>query len=337
MAINIELFTKVINDNLFQGNPMFGTATDHSEYVSYFGSDGAEKSAAVVHVPSAGAVPTITKNRSSFPITALQRTDVDLTYNVNTYDAGVWYLTPQEAMTVAYNKADSLVREQINKVAETLGNQTLYAWAPVSATTYGVTRILRTSGALDGSALASGATGSRSAITLSDFARAKNMLDNDRMPMDNERYFTLPSSMWNGQVLQLANITQFLQLGSTTGLQEGTITPQSRPGYVGRIYGFNVMERPTVVTYTTGATPSLIAIGDDGVQTTSNSTDNLGAIFYHKIAVSNAIGKSILSYNANRAEYGGGNLFYAAVRHGAAQIRANMTNGQLGVGAVVQQ
>jgi len=146
MAINIELFTKVINDNLFQNNTFMRMGTDHSQYVRYLDGDGSTKGAAVVHVPSAGNVPSVTKNRSSFPITALNRTDVDLTYNINMYDAGVWYMTQTEAETVAYDKAASLVREQVSQLGEVIGNQTAYAWAPTSATTYGVTRMLRTTG-----------------------------------------------------------------------------------------------------------------------------------------------------------------------------------------------
>ena len=333
MGLNIELFSSVINKNLFQNNTFMHMGTDHSQYIKYLAGDGKTKGAAVVHVPSAGALPVITKNLTSFPATAVQRTDVDLTYNLNAYYTIPWFMTQVEAETVAYDKAADLVYGMTNVLAETLGNNTAYAWAPSSATTFGNTRIFRTSGASNSDALASGATGSRAAITLASFAVAKNCLDNDRMPADNERYFIIPSSMWNMQVLQLANIQQFLQLGSVAGLQEGQISPQTIPGYVGRIYGFNVIERPSVVTYTTGATPSLIAIGDNGVQTTSNTTDNLGCIFFAKTAVSNSIGEPVLFYNPERAEYYG-SLFSAYIRHGAAQLRSAIDG--RGVGAIVQ-
>lgn len=332
MGLNIELFSAVINKNLFQNNTFMRMGTDHSQYVRYLNGDGQQKGAAVVHVPSAGARPVITKNQTSFPVTAANRTDVDLTYNIDAYYTTPWYMTQVESETVAYDKAESLVYGMVGTLGETLGNQTAYKWAPSTASTFGTTRIFRTLGLPQSAALASGATGSRSAITLSNFAQAKNLMDSDLMPADGERYFVIPSAMWNFDVLPLANLTQYLQLGSTAGLQEGQITPQTIPGYVGRIYGFNVIERPSVVIYTSGLT--LININDAGVPTTSNATDELGCIFFHKTAVSNAIGETILFYNPDRAEYYG-SLFSAYIRHGAAQLRSTIDG--KGVGAIVQQ
>ncbi len=332
MGLNIELFSAVINKNLFMNNTFMRMGTDHSQYVRYLTGDGSVKGAAVVHVPSAGLRPNVVKNRSSFPATATGRTDIDLTYNLDEYSTDPWYMTQTEAETVAYDKASDLVYGMTNTLAETLGNNTAYAWAPVSASTFGVSRIVYTDGASDTNALSPGATGARSAITLSNFAQAKTILDNDRMPADGERYFVIPSAMWNLQVLQLANITQFLQLGSTSGLQEGTISPQTIPGFCGRIYGMNVIERPSVVVYDSGTT--LSTIGDNGVPTSTTTADNFGAIFFHKTAVSNAIGNTVLFYNPDRAEYYG-SLFSAYVRHGAAQLRSTIDG--CGVGAVVQK
>lgn len=333
MGLNIEIFTSVINKNLTQNNVFMTMGTDHSQYVKYLDGEGNEKSAAIVHVPSAGALPGITKNRSSFPIVATNRADVDLTYNINTYDAGVFYMTRVDSETVAYDKASSLLDGMNKAMLETVGNQTAYAWAPTSATTFGVTRIIRTSGPT-GTTLASGSTGVRNSLALADFVKAKVILDNDNAY--GERYMVVPSAMW-AEILQLANITQFLQLGSTSGLQEGKISPQTMLGFEGKIYGFNVVTRNSVVTYTTttGGTQSLqlIAIGDDGVQTTSNATDELGAIFFEKGCVSNAVGSPVLFYNADQALYSG-SLFGAVIRHGAAKIRANVDG--KGVGAIVQ-
>jgi hypothetical protein len=337
-AINLALYSQVIMDNLYKGNPFMQMCTDDSRFVRYLDGDGSTKGAAVVHIPAAGAVPTITQNRSSFPITALNRTDVDLTYNINTYDAGVWYMTQVEAETVAYDKASSLVREQVNALAQTLGNQICYALAP-SAVTYGVTRVIRTNGVLQSVALSSGATGSRSGLTLNNVANAMNMLDSDNMPYD-ERFMVFPSAQWNLEILNLANLQQFLELGSKSGLRAGTVddvtSPEMIKGYVGNLYGFNCYKRQTVVSYLTGSTPVLQTIGGNGEITATNTTDNLAVLFWGKIATSVAQGETIVFYNPDRAEYLGG-LFSAYVRLGAAQSRSAITTGQLGIGAIVQQ
>ena len=333
--INIQLFSDVIMKNLFQNNLFMYVGTDHSKFVTYLNGDGSQKSAALVHVPSAGNLPVITKNRSIFPVNGIQRTDSDLTYNINEYSTAPWMLQYSEAVTVEYSKVESLLKEMNETILDTVGNETAYAWAPSSATTFGVTRIFRTTGPTGSTALASGATGTRKSMSLNDFAIAKNLLDSDKFPT-SERYFIIPSSIWNLDILQLSNVQKFLELGSKSGLREGQIDPQTIPGRLGRIYGFEVIERPTVVVYLTGATPVLQTIGDNGVPTASNATDNQGAIFFHKSAVANAIGQPVLFYNENRADYFG-SLFSALIRHGASPL---YSTGQVsdfrGIGAIVQ-
>ena len=320
--INIQLFSDIIIKNLFQNNTFMYCGTDHSKFVTYTNGNGEEKSAAIVHVPTAGNLPTIVKNRASFPINGIQRTDSDLQYNLNEYSTNPWTLQYSEAITVEYDKASSLLKEMNETLLDTIGNQTAWAWAPTSATSVnGSTVIFKTSGPSGSTALASSATGTRNALSLKDFAVAKNKLDADKFPT-SERFFVVPSAQWNLDVLQLANVVQFLQLGDKSGLREGQIDPQTIPGYVGRIYGFSVIERPQVVIYTSGGT--LAAFGDNGYQTSGASGDNLAALAFHKSAVASAIGKPVLFYEPVRADYFG-SLFSALIRHGA--VTTYSTNG----------
>jgi hypothetical protein len=337
MALNIELFTSVIMDNVFPNDTFMTRGTDHSQYVKYLMGDGKTAGAAIVHIPQAGAVPIVAMNRSLFPASAIARTDTDLTYSINEYSCNPFYLEYSEAETVAYDKAASLLYNMTQVLKQTIGNQTAYAWAPSGTTTAGVTRIVRTSGPSGSTALSSGATGTRNSLALADIANAKNILDQD-FAIDSMRSLVLPSALWNIDILQLSNITKFLELGDKSGLREGTIDPQTIEGYVGKIYGFDVFTRPSVVVYqltaTTGTTviQGLAPIGANGVPVSAATSDELGAIFFQQNGVSNAIGETIIFWNPDRAEYYG-SLMSALVRQGAAKMRAD---GKF-VGAIVQQ
>lgn len=323
MSINIELFTTVIQENVFPNNSFLKRATDHSQYVTYLGGNGKTVGAAVVHVPQAGALPTVTKNRSSFPATGVQRTDSDLTYSIDEYSVAPFMLEYSEALTVAYDKAASLMYAMTNTLKQTIGNNTLFKWAPSALTdANGVTRILKTSGPT-GTTLSTYATGVRKTLSLNDIAYAKNVLDQDYAP-DSERTLVIPSAMWNNDILTTSNLQKYLELGSTSGLREGTIDPSTIEGYVGKIYGFDVYTRPQVVVYnvSTGGTYSLPTLTDAGVPSTTGTTDCLSAIFFAKNGVSNAEGQTVIFYEAVRADYYGA-LFSCLVRHGASKMRAD--------------
>ncbi len=334
MAINIELFTTVIQEQTFPNNTFITRGTDHSQYVKYLQGNGKESGAAVVHIPNAGAITTVTKNRASFPATASNRTDVDLTYNIDEYSVAPFYLEYSDAETVAYDKASSLLYAMTNTLKQTIGNNTAYKWSPTAVTdANGVTRILRTTGAATGP-LASGATGTRLALTINDIARAKNVLDQD-FALDSMRTLVIPSAMWNTDILSTSTVQKFLELGSTAGLREGTIDPQTIEGYVGKVFGFDVYTRPSVTvwsaTTSAGTSISLTLIGDNGTPTTSGTSDDLGCIFFQQLGVSNAVGEVVIFWNPERAEYYG-SLMSCLVRHGAAKTR---TDGKL-VGGIVQ-
>jgi hypothetical protein len=325
MGINKEVWISTINENVFQQSSFMDMGTDHSAYVNN----------ATVHVPNAGALPTIVQNRSSFPGTVTQRTDNDLTYNLNEYSATPFLLQYSEELEVNYDKRNSLLYALTQTLHQTIGNQTAYAWAlPNNAGANFSGRTFSTTGAAD-STKPDGATGTRLAVTLSDIAKLKTSLDTDLMP-DADRTVVIPSAIWNNQMLQLAALTQVLQYGvNSVGTKEGVLEPASIPGFAGKIYGMNVITRPNVVVYSATSSAhtsvALTAIGDNGTPTTTNANDCFGIIAFQKMAVSNAKGDTKIFYEAERAEYYG-SLFSAVVRHGAARLRSDGK----GVAALVQ-
>lgn len=306
MALDREQWLADIQENLFKDNAIINRATNHDGFVNY----------KTVHVPQAGANPTITKNLGSFPATISQRTDSELTYSMDTY-----YVEPihiergQETAFISYDKRMSILNQHIKTLEEVLTNQALYKWAPAGAGTF-----VKTTGSAVSSALAPSATSTRLAITLADILKAKAILDEANVPAEG-RILVMPSSMYNGQLLAISDVYS-QQVYGQSALPSGVVN---------RIHGFDIMVRPSVVVYDNSGTPALKAVDADGTPTTEATTDNMACLAFHPSFVCKAMGTTDVFYDEDKPEYYG-SVFSALVMHGAAKLRTD----QKGIVAIVQ-
>jgi hypothetical protein len=306
MSLNREQWLSDIQENLFKNNAIITRATNHDGFVNY----------KTVHVPQAGANPTVTKNISSLPATISQRNDSELTYDMDTY-----YLEPiviekgQETAFLSYDKRMSVLRQHINTLEEVLVNNALYKWAPAGAGTF-----VKTTGSAVSSALAPSATSTRLAITLADILTAKGILDAANVPQEG-RVLVMPSSIYNGQLLAIQDVYQAQSYGQSA-------LPS---GVVNRIHGFDIMIRSTVVVYDNNATPALKAVNDAGTPSSPATTDNLACLAYHPAFVAKAMGNTEVMINENVAEYYG-TVISSFQLFGASKMRTSQT----GIVAIVQ-
>lgn len=306
MALDREQWLADIQENLFKDNAIINRAVNHDGFVNY----------KTVHVPQAGANPTITKNLGSFPATITQRTDSELTYSMDTY-----YVEPihieagQETAFLSYEKRMSVLNQNISTLEEVLTNNALYKWAPAGAGTF-----VKTTGSAVSTALAPAATSTRLAITLADILSAKAKLDEANVPASG-RILLMPSSMYNGQLLAIQDVYQAQSYGSSA-------LPS---GVVNRIHGFDIMIRSTVVVYDNTGTPVLKTVGDNGIPTTPAITDNLACLAYHPSFVAKAMGNTEVLINEGVAEYYG-SIVSAYQLFGASKMRTSQT----GIVAIVQ-
>lgn len=305
MALEQEIWSKDIEDNLYQNNQFMNKATDHSQWVMY----------KTVHVPQAGAAPSVKKNRSLLPATISQRTDAELTYSLNEYTSDPVLITNLEELQISYNKRMSVINNTVDQIGEVVSNATLYAWAPS-----GATRQVRTTGAVDALALAPSATGTRKAITLADITKAKSILNMDKIPNEG-RVLLMPAEIYDNHFLAISNVQQAYAYGSA-------VLPM---GVVGKIFGFEIMIRPSVLVYDNTATPVIKAIGDDGVPSAPAASDNMACIAYHPKYVAHALGGIKSFYTENSPEYFG-NIYSSLVMHGASKLRTD----QKGIVAIIQ-
>lgn len=304
MALQKEIWIKDIQEQLFANNGFVKMSTDHSAWIDNL----------YVHIPQAGNAQAVTKNRASLPATIAQRTDSDFTYRLNEYSLAPTLLTNIDELQVSYPKRQSILKQQVDALGDCIGNTVLYGWAPT-----GSTRIIRTTGANVNTALASGATGSRSAVTISDIARLKSILDNDNVPQMG-RKLLMNADMYNTQLMLIDSVASAEKYGSAN-------LPS---GVVNRILGFDIVIRPSVLQYSSGGT--LQSISDSGLPTITYTTDNIGCLAWHPDFVSTALGDTKVFFDEDKPEYYG-SVFSALQMLGASRLRSDYK----GIAALVQQ
>lgn len=312
-AIPVEIFSKYIVEKLRKSNPHFGFATDES--ASVLGG-------AVVHIPQAGNSPDVVKNRKTFPATAVQRADSHITYALDVFSTDPTHVTWHEKNEVSYAKTDSVLNDHVATLVESVGDNTFYNWAhglKFSAGSYvpdviPASNIIRTSGAAVAVNAEDGQTGTRKAFTYADLAKAQSKMNKAGVPKEG-RYACIESYMYQ-QLIDSLSANQMAAFQATADLANGV---------VGKLCGFNIMERSTVLNFTAALAPIL-------PEQALAATDNLAAFAWQKNSVGIAKGDIKPFQSADDPTYYG-DIFSALVKIGGRCRRADWK----GVIAIVQE
>jgi len=306
MAIQKEIWISDIASNLFASNRFMNlVGRDDSAYVDN----------SVVHIPQAGAKPSVAVNRASVPAAIAQRTDTDLTYNLNEFTTDPLLIKDIESLQVNYNKRMDVLKDHINQLGYAASNKTLYAWAAS-----GATRQVRTSGAASALALSPSATGTRKKMVLDDIAGALSILGQDDVDPSEEKFMIVPSAMYYTDLLRDSSISKYLEFGKA-------VLPE---GVVDRVMGLNILIRSSVVVYDNTGTPVIKSTDNNGTPTGAAS-DNQGVIVCTKSAVRRAMGSVKVFSNEDQAAYYG-SIFSASVMQGASKNRSD----QKGIVSIIQ-
>lgn len=298
-GIDVEFWTSVLMDVLFPKNSFMMRSVDHGEHVL---------GGVVVHVPNAGAVPVLVRNRATYPATASQRNDVDLNYPLVEYTTDPTHITKNEQTTIAYDKVASILGTHSKVITKGIAEDLLYYWSAI-----GANQILRTTGAAT-TALAPGATGTRKMFTTADLSAAMtamNLQDVD----DEGRVCLLPSQMYE-------------QLLNDPDLKKRDVAKEAdyKNGILARLYGFDIMQRSSSTVFSEAATPVKKAVG-----AVAAATDNLAALCWQEDAVCRAAG-TITPFQDNDNPFYYGDILSALARAGGRQMR----NDGKGVISIVQ-
>lgn len=215
MAVQQEFWVDYVIGNLFKDSSFVSKSYDESQYVI---------GGSVVHVPQAGAKVGVTKNRSSLPGTVVQRTDTDVTYALDIYDTDPQLITNPEQLEVSYDKANSVLGEQMATLEDTIADNLLYNWVASLPTG----QILRTNGSTVATSLAPSATGTRKALVKEDLKAAQALMNKQNIPRGN-RYALIPSDMYQ-------ELMSDSTLNARDGVNGGELDLKN--GIVLNLYGF---------------------------------------------------------------------------------------------------
>lgn len=288
MAIQRELWQPVIKEQLFKANEFLNYLRNADEYVI---------GGRIVHIPQSGGPASVEKNRSSLPATIVTRTDTDITYPLDEYTTDPVLIPNADTVELSYDKTSSVIRENTSGLMEFVGDDIIYK---LVANTPAGSKIATTGSAAVGTA--PGATGNRKIITEADLRAAQLLLNKQNVPKA-DRYLLLPSDFIN-QLMADNNLKYAFQ--QVVNLPEGVIA---------KLYGFNILERSSVVRLATDLAVKL--------PTAANATtDNNAALFWQMDMLERALGDVNMFDDYSRPEYYG-DIFSFLVRMGGRACRTD--------------
>lgn len=297
MAIQREIWMNAIVEGLVADNSFLSKAFSADEFV-YQGR--------TVHIPNAGAASGVVKNRNSFPAEVKQRTDVDLTFNLDEYTTNPIRIPHADTVELSYNKRESVIRTDRAKLHEEVSEGVLHSWLPAVGNT------IRTSGAAVGAHVPD-ATGDRKLLTKADVRRVMNAFNKMNVPQEG-RYLMLDAEMY-GQLLDSLTQNEAQAFHSAVDVKNGI---------VGKLDSFNIMMRSRVARYTTaGVKKDWSASGA--------ATDVAAALAWHQNSVCRALGE-IDVFEDEKSPTFYGDIYSFLLRAGGRPMR----NGVEGVVAILQ-
>jgi hypothetical protein len=303
MALQVEIWHKDIVENLFKDNQFLNYAFNADEYVLQ---------GSVVHIPNAGAKPNVVRNRSTLPAQVTERADVDITYSLDELTTDPIRIADADNYELSYNKRLSVMGDNYEAIREYAASLMMHKWAPDSVKGGS---ILRTTGTTGRPGAAPGASGNRRPLKLADIILAQKTLNKQDISA-SDRFMVVPSEM-------MADLRGEMSL---TQERDFSIGANPETGVVGKLYGFNFIERSSTVVYKEGTPPTLVAFGAAG------ATDHCeAAIFWQKGAVERALGTVKMFENTNDPTYYG-DIYSVLVRLGGRPRRADGK----GFGAIVE-
>jgi hypothetical protein len=302
-AIPVEVFRTYIVEKLRKTNPHLAYAFDESAAVL---------GGSVVHIPQAGNSPNVVKNRSTFPATAVQRGDSFVTYTLDVYSTDPVHVTWHEDNEISYDKTDSVLNDIVATLAEKVGDVMLYNWLnglKYNGTAYvadviPAANIIVTSGAAAAVNTEDGQTGNRLAFSYKDLQTVQAKMNKAGVPKEG-RVAMLESYQYQ----------QFIDSLSANQMAAFQQAADLKNGIVGRFAGFDIMERASVVSFSSAG-----ALNTPGAALAAS--DNIGSLCWQRDCVGKAIGDTKPFQNADDPQYYG-DIFSALVKFGGRARRGD--------------
>ncbi len=295
MGLQTEVWARDIKEKLFPEDSFMNQAVNDDPWVNH----------KTVHLPQAGALPEVVRDRGSYPAAPSQRVDTVTEYTLHEYTSTPTHIADIEEVETSYAKRNSVVTSHGTEINKLIANWMAYEWAPDLAA-----NLVRTTGS-DRDTNVIGATGTRKDLTIEDIMSAKRIMDDMDLPAMG-RNMLLPAHMYNNLIE--ANWKDLLAM-ETTG------RARIADGNLLVILGFNIFLRgkKNILTYDNAATP----VKRDP-QAAVLATANAAALCWHKDFVRRARG-AVKVYNKIDDPSYYGSIFSAMARAGGRKAYADGT------------
>lgn len=303
MALQREVWEGDIVENLYKDNEFALRAFNADQFVL---------AGKVVHIPVAGSSSTVKKNLSSFPQSAVNRTDSELTYSLDTFYSLPRQIQDIEKYELSYDKRMSVAGEDVKGLVEAAMSNLIYKWAPTASG-----NIIEATGAgTTDDLIDSTATGTRSTFSKADFKKIAKLFSNNNI---NDRKSALLTAYHYHQFFESLSDAEKTNFNNVANLKEGAI---------GRYMGIDVLMRSSVLRYRkTAGVWGPVDEQDDAFAAAAG--DSAASLFWSDSSVERAKGDVIaFEDNGNPLYYG--DVFSALLRLGGRKRRTS------GVYAVVE-
>ena len=303
MSVEVEVWANYIIERFWKDNQFMAHA---------FSDDDKVLAGKIVHIPQPGARPTVVKNRSVYPGTAVHRADTDILYALNEYTTDPTHITNIDKVELSYDKINSVYGDHAGYLAQDVADDAIVTWL----STLPQTSILKTSGA-NTSVILDGATGTRKVMLHNDLKKAQLKMNKQNVPQE-DRYALVSADMLD-QLTSSLNETQFNAFSQYFNAQTGVL---------GKLYGFNIMMRSSVATFDLDGGGNLV-VNPFGSEIGNDTKDV--TFCWQQNAIARALGEVKFFENPDRVEYYG-DIYSALLRFGGRRRRAD----DYGVVAIVQ-
>jgi hypothetical protein len=275
---------------------------------------------AAVLIPQPGAKPVVTKNRSVFPAVAVRRTDGTVLYELNEYSTAPTHITANELTTISYDKISSVIYDHFGELTDKAADDQLVNWSLNVPAAF----IVNTTGA-DTASLESGQAGMRKALQWQDLAEAQRLMNKNKVPKEG-RIALIEENMYQQLLFSLA-ATQYKDFSRNVDEVNGK---------VGRLFGFDIITRSSVVTAARDLDTGLLDV--NAYDAEIGATDDVVCLCWQRDVVANATG-SINLFNRTNDPLYYGDVNSCSMRAGGRVRRSDnvgmvaIKQGAAGVGA----
>lgn len=219
MALNKEIWINSIQENFYPDDSFASKSVDDSSFVTNH----------TVHIPNAGKPSGVEVNRTKKPAEISERTDQDLTYDIDELTSNPIYIPNVDTVELSYDKRQSVIANDRQELQRVANQNLLYRWAKNAS-------LIKTTGAAADAHTSDSATGQRKKFSKAEVMAAMLRFNKDNVPMQG-RYILLDAAMYAELLGDLTDkeLSAFL---NSANAQEGII---------GRLYGFSFMQRSEVL------------------------------------------------------------------------------------------